>query len=111
MKILLDENIPAKLKFDFGGSFEIKTVRDMKWQGTKNGALLRRIGEYPFDFFITLDSNLRYQQNLGSFDFTIILLLPLNNKHQTLQPFVPKVKEILQYSGRKKFYELHYSEL
>jgi len=30
MKILLDENIPAKLKLDFGEAYEVKTVRDMK---------------------------------------------------------------------------------
>ena len=40
MRILLDENIPAKLKLDFGQEYEIRTVRDMKWLGKKNGELL-----------------------------------------------------------------------
>lgn len=29
MKILLDENIPAKVKFDFGEGYAVFTVRDM----------------------------------------------------------------------------------
>ena len=33
MKILLDENLPRKLKTDFGTEFEVKTVRDMDWLG------------------------------------------------------------------------------
>jgi predicted nuclease of predicted toxin-antitoxin system len=39
MKILLDENIPTKVKFDFGEGYEIFTVRDMNWLGKKNGEL------------------------------------------------------------------------
>jgi len=33
MKILLDENLPRKLKTDFGPGFEVKNVRDMQWLG------------------------------------------------------------------------------
>ena len=40
MRILLDENIPTKLKLDFGNEYEVKTVRDMNWLGKKNGELL-----------------------------------------------------------------------
>ncbi len=40
MKILLDENLPKKLKVDFGTEHEVKTVRDMGWLGKKNGELL-----------------------------------------------------------------------
>jgi hypothetical protein len=39
MKILLDENLPAKLKYDFGSNHTIFTVRDMNWLGKKNGEL------------------------------------------------------------------------
>ena len=33
MKILLDENLPTKVKYDFGEGFEIFTVRGMEWLG------------------------------------------------------------------------------
>lgn len=39
MRILLDENMPAKVKYDFGEGHEIRTVRDMGWLGKKNGDL------------------------------------------------------------------------
>ena len=37
MKVLLDENIPPKLKFDFVPDHEVFTVREMGWSGKKNG--------------------------------------------------------------------------
>ena len=40
MKILLDENLPKKLKLNFGVDFEIFTVGEMGWNGRKNGELL-----------------------------------------------------------------------
>ena len=54
MKVLLDENIPYKVKFDFGKEFEVKSVRDVGWLGKKNGELLGLITFNGFDFFITL---------------------------------------------------------
>jgi predicted nuclease of predicted toxin-antitoxin system len=35
MKILLDENLPRKLKTDFVPDFEVKTVGEMDWLGKK----------------------------------------------------------------------------
>ena len=39
MKLLLDENVPKKLKYDLS-EFEVYTVRDKRWNGIKNGELL-----------------------------------------------------------------------
>ncbi len=96
MKILLDENLPAKVKYDFGEGHEVSTVRDMGWLGKKNGELLGLAAFNGFDIFITLDKNLKHQQNLNKFDLKFILLLTNDNKHQTIQPFIPKVKVLLQ---------------
>lgn len=71
MKILLDENIPTKFKLDFGKEFEIKTVRDMNWLGKKNGELLGLAAFNGFDIFITLDKNLKNQQNLDRMQIRI----------------------------------------
>jgi hypothetical protein len=40
MKLLLDENLPKKLKLDFPHQ-DVFTVREMSGQGIKNGALLK----------------------------------------------------------------------
>jgi hypothetical protein len=38
MKLLLDENLPKRLKQDFP-EHEVFTVREMQWNGMKNGEL------------------------------------------------------------------------
>lgn len=40
MRILLDKNMNAKVHYDFGEGHKVSTVKDMKWQGKKNGELL-----------------------------------------------------------------------
>lgn len=47
MKILPDENFPFKLKSDFVG-FEVSTVTELKWNGFKNGKLLKLMEENNF---------------------------------------------------------------
>lgn len=95
MKILLDENMPTKIKFDFGKGYEVQTVRDMGWLGKKNGELLGLAAFNGFDTFITLDKNLKHQQNIKKFDIKFIVLDATDNKHQTLQPYIDKVKLLL----------------
>ena len=61
MKILLDENIDVRFKHSFGGSqLKVSTVRDMGWNGVKNGKLLALASENQFDVFICVDKNLPY---------------------------------------------------
>ena len=99
MKILLDENMPTKVRYDFGEGHEVKTVRDMRWLGKKNGELLGLAAFNGFDVFITLDRNLKNQQNLGKVDLKFVVLLARDNKHETLQPYIDKVKTLVQTSG------------
>ncbi len=40
MKILLDENIDVRFKKSFIGQYDVFTVKDMGWNGIKNGQLL-----------------------------------------------------------------------
>lgn len=99
MKILLDENMPAKVNYDFGEGHQVMTVRDMGWLGKKNGELLGLAAFDGFDIFITLDKNLKNQQNLGKVDLKFIVLLARDNKHNTLQPYIDQVKMLLQRSS------------
>jgi predicted nuclease of predicted toxin-antitoxin system len=96
MKILLDENLPTKLRFDFGKENEVYTVRAMKWNGKKNGELLELMTSNGFHVFITMDKNLYFQQNVEKFPITVFVLSAENNKHQTIQPFVYKVEQLLK---------------
>jgi predicted nuclease of predicted toxin-antitoxin system len=106
MKILLDENLPQKLQADFGIDYEVRTFRDMGWFGKKNGELLGLIVLNGFDIFVTLDKNLRYQQNLDRFDLKVFLLLAINNRRDTLQILIEKVKLKIESGDLQKLMEI-----
>lgn len=64
MKLLLNENLPRKLKVDIGPGFVTWTVQELGWQGKKNRDLLRSMTNSGFDGMMSIDKNLQYQQNL-----------------------------------------------
>ncbi len=88
MKVLLDENIPRKLKYRFSEEFEILTVPEMGWSGIKNGDLLKRMNEKEFNVLISLDKNMSHQQNL-------IVLDSKNSLYSTVLSFIPKIENLL----------------
>ena len=91
MKILIDENLPLKLIESFGEKHEVHSVRELYWQGKKNGELLGLITLAGFEVFVTMDKNLPSQQNLNKFAITIFVLRGVNNKLETLQELIPQV--------------------
>jgi hypothetical protein len=62
MLLLLDENIPKRLKGDFAGD-KVFTIKECGWNGLKNGILLQKLLENNFDALITFDKNLQHQQS------------------------------------------------
>ena len=94
MKVLLDENLPKKLKIDLQ-EFEVFTVRDKDWNGKKNGELLALLVSDNFDELITFDKNLQYQQNFKKYSIPVLVLNALDNTHITLCKLVPQIKIIL----------------
>lgn len=94
MKILLDENLPKKLKQDFA-EYDVQTVRENGWNGKKNGELLRCMQDDGFTVLMTFDKNLQHQQNFTKHIVTVIVLNARNNSHEALQPLVPKIKLVL----------------
>ena len=77
MKLLLDENLPKRLKLDFP-DHEVYTVRDKGWNGIKNGELLKLKIEDSFDALLTFDKNLQYQQNFSKYTLTVFVLTATN---------------------------------
>jgi len=106
MKILLDESLPRKLRHDFSEGHEVLTVRDMGWLGKKNGELLRLMTENNFEFFITVDRNLPYQQNLQRLPFTIFVLRAKDNTRETLRLLIPKIFERLAKGDLQNIVEI-----
>ncbi|MEO7445029.1 MAG: DUF5615 family PIN-like protein [Ferruginibacter sp.] len=106
MKILLDENLPTKIKYNFGKNFDVFTVRDMEWLGKKNGELLSLAVSNGFDIFLTIDKKLKFQQSIHKFNLKFIILLSKDNKHQSLQPYIDKVKLLLNSGSLSKISEI-----
>lgn len=63
MKILLDECVTKKLK-TFLSISNVFTVTQMGWNGFRNGNLMDKAIAQDFDLIITIDKNLRFQQNI-----------------------------------------------
>jgi hypothetical protein len=95
MKLLLDENLPKKLKSDFP-KHEVFTVRDMNWNGKKNGELMLLMIENSFDAFITFDKNLQFQQNFKTYLIPVLVLNAQDNTYQTLMRLTSKINLTLQ---------------
>jgi hypothetical protein len=96
MKILLDENIDIRFKQALASdTHQIYTVKDMQWNGVKNGALLTLLKEHAFNVLIAVDKNLPYQQNKELLPVTIIIPNVRRNTLSNLLPFVPLIHQLL----------------
>ena len=101
MKILLDENLPVKLKYKLEG-FNAYTVYDMGWDSFKNGKLLNQAIENGFDIFITTDKNLQYQQNIPTIAISFIVLDVLLLKWSFIEPLIPSILDLLPNVEKEK---------
>jgi hypothetical protein len=73
---------------------EVRTAQQMNWTEKKNGVLLSLV-EPDFDVFLTVDRNIKYQQNLSRHSLRFVILIGNDNRYETLAPLIPKVKETL----------------
>lgn len=101
MRVLLDECVPRKLRSELQ-EHEVVTVTERGWSGIENGELLA-LAETEFDVFLTVDQNLKYQQNLTSIKIGLILLVAQNNSYKALSPLMSKVRGSLDTVKRGEF--------
>ncbi|MFN8297479.1 MAG: DUF5615 family PIN-like protein [Chitinophagales bacterium] len=97
MKLLLDENLPKRLKADLA-DHNVSTVWEMGWSGKKNGELLKLMIENGFDALLTFDKNLQHQQNFTKYNIPVLLLVASKNTYSLLQHLAPLIQETLQTS-------------
>jgi predicted nuclease of predicted toxin-antitoxin system len=94
MKLLLDENLPKRLKADFA-NHDVFTVRDMNWNGIKNGQLLQLIAQNSFHALLTFDNNLQHQQNFQKYTLTVFVLSAPSNTNLELTKLSSRVNTYL----------------
>lgn len=98
MKVLLDECLPRKLKREVRAEV-VKTVTEMGWAGTQNGALLR-LAEKEFDVLLTNDRNIEHQQNLKRLELAVIVLVAATNDIEDMKPLMPHVNQTMLTIGK-----------
>lgn len=76
MKVLLDHNLPHKLRNELAASCpnEFVTASFLGWGHLKNGELLRAAEAEGFDVLLTGDRTLVYEQNLGVRQLAVLAL-------------------------------------
>src|SRR5947209_3554740 len=95
MKILLDECAPRKLKsFLENHGHVCSTAQEQGWSGIRNGELLA-LAEVSFDVLISIDRNIRYQQNLAGRRLALVIIRARTNRLIDLEPHFPACAEVL----------------
>jgi hypothetical protein len=94
MKLLLDENLPKRLKSHFP-DHQVFTVREKEWNGIKNGQLLTLMLSEGFDALLTFDKNMQHQQNFSKYTIAVFVLSGSINRYEEMKKLVPKIESYL----------------
>ena len=95
MKLLLDENLPHKLRQHLPGH-DVFTIAYMKWGGIRNGELLARAAAEQFDALITIDSGIEFEQNLPVLPCSVVIIRAPSNAFEHIEPFLPALLDALK---------------
>jgi hypothetical protein len=96
MKVLLDHCIDWRLRRSIP-NHQLKTTEAMGWEELKNGKLLAAAAAGGFDVFLTVDQNIKAQQNLSTLPITIIVLIAFSNRLSDLLPLLPSLETVFNH--------------
>ncbi len=83
-----------RLRRGFDAVHDVIIVRYRGWGGKTNGELLRAAAA-EFDVFVTLDSNLEYQNNVAALDLAIIVIRTASSDLADIESALPKLNALL----------------
>ena len=84
----------------------VKTAREMGCEGLKNGLFLARAQAAGFEVFLTVDQNLRYQQNLQGRSIAVVVLIANGITLEDLLPLAPALENTLAQIQPGQLYEV-----
>lgn len=99
MKLLLDEDLPTKLRYRLRPEHEAVSVRDRQWQGKKNGELLRLMESVGFQALLTGDKQMQHQQNWRSYALPVLVLNARGDQYDDYNALLPQVLALLARPG------------
>ena len=94
MKIVLDHCLPHDLQHTYR-SHEVVTASYMGWDPLRNGLLLAAVAAAGFDLLLTVDKNIRHQQNLTTLPVAVVVMMSPSSLLPDLVPFAPAVEAAL----------------
>jgi len=94
MKILLDENMPHRIRDRFPGH-DVYTVAYMRWEGIKNGELLKLAACDGFEAIVTKDTGLEYEQNVNALPCSVVIVEAASNSLKHIEPLIPAILSAL----------------
>src|SRR5688572_3535775 len=89
----LDECVDRRLGSQLT-EHEVSSAYSRRWLGLPDSVLLNRCAN-QFDAFVTLDSNLEYQQNIRALPFGVIVLKAGRGRLSELMPLLPALNAAL----------------
>jgi hypothetical protein len=92
-RVLFDENMPRKLRRDLP-EFHIRTAQEQGWSAYKNGQLIKQLSEV-FDVLVTIDQNIRHQQNLSQFNVGVVAIEIPDTRLVFLRQLIPEIREAI----------------
>ncbi len=106
MRLLLDESVPRPLLTSFPAAYEVRTVPQMGWAGTGNGALLALAADNDFDALLTVDRGFAHQQNQEELPLPVVIVLATSNRPDELRPLIPEAISVLSGTLQRRIYHV-----
>lgn len=94
MKVLLDNCVDGRFAGDLADC-EVVHARSVGWERLKNGELLRAAEEAGFDVLITVDKQMRHQQNLRGRQICLLTIVTRFVTYPDIQPLAGRVSVAL----------------
>ena len=95
MRVLLDNNVNPRFAHLISGH-EIAHAHELGWDHLLNGDLIATAESNGFQAIITADKNLRYQQNLGGRQISIVVLNSVLITLPHIRSLAPRVEVALR---------------
>lgn len=102
MRLLFDQNAPWPLRHHLP-EHECTNAHQAGWAELGNGKLIAAAEAAGFDVLMTLDTNIRYQQNLADRKIGIVILP--EQKLDVLIAGIDKVKGAIDQAGQGAYVE------
>jgi hypothetical protein len=89
---------------------DVKTLKQVGWEKTEDGALLR-LAALQFDVFVTVDKDLPHQQNVSTHQIAVIILRARTTRLPDLRALLPLLRPALAMPHFGEFQVLNWRDL